>query len=82
MKKITAKDILSLMDEEQEVIIAVYAYGISYANSWTDGFSTVNECLHHVREDILSARVCGVESIEDTVRIVTDLTADGHCRTT
>ena len=74
-KKITVENILSIMDGEQAVIVDVYAYGISYANSWRDGFRTVDDCLNGIRKDILLATVCDVRATQDAVRILTDLTA-------
>lgn len=56
-KKITVKDILELMWENDRVIVRFYAYGIPCANTWEDNMETVSECLFNMRYECLNAKV-------------------------
>ena len=57
MVKQSVKQILGMMEPEQEVILDVYGYGIRAAFSLNEGFRTAKDCLEHVRRDILLAKV-------------------------
>ena len=57
MVKQSVKQILGMMEPEQEVILDVYGYGIRAAFSLNEGFRTAKDCLEHVRRDILMAKV-------------------------
>ena len=61
MRKQTVKQALKGMAPDQEVIVDVYAYGISYACTLRDGMRTAAECLERVRYDILAAKVLEVK---------------------
>jgi len=57
MAKQSVKQILGMMEPEQEVILDVYGYGIRAAFSLNEGFRTAKDCLDHVKRDILLAKV-------------------------
>lgn len=57
MAKQSVKQVLGLMEPEQEVILDVYGYGIRAAYSLDEGFRTAKDCLDHVRRDIQLAKV-------------------------
>ena len=61
MAKQSVKQILGLMEPEQEVILDVYGYGIRAAYSLDEGFRTAKDCLEHIQRKILSAKVQSVE---------------------
>ena len=51
------KQILKVTNPEQRVHVQVYAYGVFYASTLTDGMKTAKEVLDGVRKDILDAKV-------------------------
>ena len=60
-KKITVKDMLKLMPEDQNVIVEFYAYGMHYADNVRDNLPTVKDCLENFRADLLRATVARVK---------------------
>lgn len=59
-KEVVISDILNVMDEDQLVVCTFSAYGVGYADSWTDGMRTVKECKDRLRYDCLNSIVTGV----------------------
>lgn len=51
------KQLLKVTNPKQRVHVQVYAYGVFYASTLTDGMKTVEDVLAHVRKDILDAKV-------------------------
>lgn len=65
-KKITVKDVLSMMPEDQKVIVEFFAYGMHYADNCRDNLPRVKDCLEHFRTDLLNAKVSTImESYPD-----------------
>ena len=60
-KFVRVEDILKLMCDEDEVYVSFYAYGMSYAQSWVDGFKTVKECKDNFKYDCKRAMVVCIE---------------------
>lgn len=60
-KIIRVEDILNLMYDDDKVYVSFYAYGMSYAQSWNDGFKTVKECKENFRFDCKRAVVGRIE---------------------
>ena len=56
-KKLTVKRVLETLPKKDEIVVAIYAYGMSYANTWTDGMRTVEECLDRMNYDCINAGV-------------------------
>lgn len=56
------KQLLKVTNLKQRVHVQVYAYGIFYASTLTDGMKTVEDVLKNVRKDILNAKVTFVKA--------------------
>ena len=56
-KVLTVKTVLESLPPEDNVMVAYYAYGIQYADSWSEGMRTVADVLEQTRYDCLNAKV-------------------------
>lgn len=70
-KKLTVKRVLETLPKDDKISVQLYAYGITFANTWTDGMKTVGECLDRMNSDCLNAGVVYIranwvkENVED-----------------
>lgn len=62
IKKISVKDILAFMPDDDKVYVVFYAYGIYYGSSHADGLETVKDCKEQLRYDCLNAHVTSMSS--------------------
>lgn len=62
-RKMKLDTLLEKIPDEQEVVVDVYAYGISYANTLRDGMRTAADVRERCRYDILQAGVYDVQTI-------------------
>ena len=59
-KQLTVSDILNVMGDSQPVVCSFTAYGVPYADSYTDGMRTAKDCKEQLRYDCLNALVTGI----------------------
>ena len=67
MKKITVKSLLNVMDDEQKVVIALFAYGVPYARTDNDGMVTVADCKSKLRIEGMNAVVTNIKTSNNRV---------------
>lgn len=60
-KKILVKDILNLLNDEQEACVVLYAYGMHYGSTHRDGMKTVAEIKEKLMYDGMNALVCRID---------------------
>ena len=63
--EILVKDILSLMDDKEQVIVEAYAYDFPIGDSRMNRLRTAKDCLENLIQDWLNGRVIKVERIKD-----------------
>ena len=77
MKKITVKDVLNLIDENTPVCVTLYAYGVYYGNTASDGMRSAKDCKEQMNTSCLNALVGEINtrnpSIPNQVHISAEL---------
>ena len=56
-KKIMVEDILNLMQDDEKVVVHIFAYGIHAADTYRDGMRTAKDCRENMNYDCLRAQV-------------------------
>ena len=65
----TVKQLVKTMDDEENVVVLITAYGVHYADSYADGMRTAKDIKEKMNYTCINAKVTSVKA-----RKFTDLT--------
>ena len=68
VRKILVEDILNLMQDDEKVVVHIFAYGIHATDTYSDGMRTAKDCRERMNRQCLRALVGRVfmdENIQD-----------------
>ena len=71
--KAKVKDILNLIDDNDKVVVTMYAYGIYYGDTMSDGMTTALECKKNMNSTCMNSVVTGIGSAGDNTLIYAEI---------